>query len=75
MNSVTFSTSGVSTNAHCKRITSPLIEISISPRPINCSAPPVSRIVRESILEETLNAIRAGKLALIVPVIIFTEGR
>ena len=41
---------------------------------MSCSAPPVSRIVLESILEVTLNAILAGKLALINPVITFTEG-
>jgi len=31
-------------------------------------------MVLESILEVTLNAILAGKLALIIPVITFTEG-
>ena len=33
------------------------------------------RILMTAILEETLNAILAGKLALMVPVMIFTEGR
>ena len=32
-------------------------------------------MVRESILEVTLNATRAGKLALMVPVMMFTDGR
>ena len=32
------------------------------------------RIVRESIFDVTLNAILAGKFALITPVITFTEG-
>ena len=32
-------------------------------------------MVRESILEVTRKAIRAGKFALIVPVMILTEGR
>ena len=46
----------------------------MSPRPINWSAPELSNIVLESILLVTLKAIRAGKLALIIPVITFTEG-
>ena len=45
-----------------------------SPLPISWSAPPASKIVLESILEVTLNAILAGKLAFIIPVITFTEG-
>ena len=67
--------SGVSTNGHCKRIISEPIESNISPLPTNCSEPPVSKIVRESIFEVTLNDKRAGKLALIKPVITLTDGR
>jgi hypothetical protein len=37
-------------------------------------APPTSKIVRLSILLLTLKAILAGKFALMVPVIIFTDG-
>jgi hypothetical protein len=48
---------------------------SMSPFPRRASAPFWSRIVRESVLEETRKAIRQGKLALISPVITFTEGR
>ena len=69
------STSGVSTKAHCTRVISLPTDISISPRPISWLAPGESRIVRESIMEATLKAIRAGKLALITPVMIFVEGR
>ena len=46
----------------------------MSPRPISWSAPEPSKIVLESILEVTLKAIRAGKLALIKPVITLTDG-
>ena len=35
----------------------------------------MSRMVLLSTLEETLKAIRAGKLALMVPVMMLTEGR
>jgi len=47
----------------------------MSPFPIKRSAPPESKMVRESIFEDTLKAIRAGKLAFIIPVIILTDGR
>src|SRR3546814_10353852 len=47
----------------------------MSPWPSNCSAPPWSMMVRESILLDTWNAIRVGMLALIRPVITSTEGR
>jgi len=47
---------------------------SISPRPSNFSAPKLSSIVRESVLDATENAIRAGILALIKPVITSTLG-
>ena len=46
----------------------------ISPFPSNFSAPDVSKIVRESILEETAKAIREGILALITPVMISVDG-
>ena len=48
--------------------------MSISPRPISWFAPAESNMVLESITEVTLNAILAGKLAFIVPVIIFVVG-
>ena len=38
-------------------------------------APEPSRMVRESICDITLNAIRPGKFALIVPVMILVVGR
>ena len=69
------STSGVSTNPHCKRIRSLPVDINMSPRPMSWSAPPASRMVRESIFDVTRNAIRAGKFALIVPVMMLTDGR
>ncbi|OQA35146.1 MAG: hypothetical protein BWY54_00723 [Candidatus Dependentiae bacterium ADurb.Bin331] len=47
----------------------------MSPLPTNLSAPAQSKIIRESILEATLNAIRLGKLTLIIPVITSTDGR
>jgi DNA segregation ATPase FtsK/SpoIIIE-like protein len=45
------------------------------PMPNNCSAPPWSRMVRESTFEVTLKAIREGTLDLISPVITSTLGR
>ena len=48
---------------HCILVKSFDCEYKRSPLPISCSAPPVSKIVLESILEVTLNAILAGKLA------------
>ena len=72
--SVNNSISGVSTNAHCILISSFPWVNSISPLPINWSAPDPSRMVLESILDVTLKAILAGKLALITPVITLTEG-
>ena len=47
----------------------------MSPWPSRASAPPWSRITRESACEETANAIRAGTFTLIVPVMMSTEGR
>ena len=47
----------------------------MSPRPSRCSAPCSSRIVRLSMRCVTLNAIRVGKFALIMPVITSTLGR
>ena len=47
----------------------------MSPRPISFSAPPISKMVRLSIWEETAKAIRVGTLALIRPVTTSTEGR
>ena len=43
--------------------------------PTSFSAPGWSRITRESVRLDTANAIRAGMLALITPVITFTLGR
>ena len=39
----------------------------MSPLPSSCSAPLLSRIVRESIFDDTRNEMRAGRLALIKP--------
>ncbi len=47
----------------------------MSPLPSSCSAPLPSRIVRESIRDATRNAMRAGRFALMSPVITSTEGR
>ena len=47
----------------------------MSPWPSSASAPIWSRIVRESTLLETWNAMRVGMLALIRPVITSTDGR
>ena len=47
----------------------------MSPWPSSASAPPWSRITRESVCEETAKAIRAGMLTLIVPVMMSVEGR
>ena len=69
------STSGVSTKPHCKRFISEPVEMSMSPRPMSWSAPEASKMVRESIFDNTLKAIRAGKFALIIPVMTFTDGR
>ena len=46
----------------------------MSPWPSSDSAPFWSRITRESVCEETANAIREGTLALIIPVITSTRG-
>ena len=48
INDMIFSTSGVSTNAHCNLVSSFPWVNNISPLPINWSAPPLSRIVLES---------------------------
>ena len=47
----------------------------MSPRPISVSAPLESRMVLESTDEATWNAIRDGRLALMTPVMTFTDGR
>ncbi len=48
---------------------------SISPAPRSFSAPPVSRMVRESICEDTWKATREGMFALMRPVMTLTDGR
>ena len=75
MKSLTFSISGVSMNAHCTRMGSPPARNSMSPLPTSCSAPLRSRMVLESTTDVTRKAIRPGKLALMLPVIIFVVGR
>ena len=52
----------------------PIGKNNISPLPNSFSAPTVSRIVLESILEETAKAMREGILALMTPVIISVDG-
>jgi hypothetical protein len=47
----------------------------MSPIPSSDSAPIWSRIVRESIFDDTWNAMRVGMFALISPVITSTDGR
>ena len=47
----------------------------MSPLPSSCSAPLPSRIVRESIFDDTRNEMRDGMFALIRPVITSTDGR
>ena len=47
----------------------------MSPLPSSCSAPLPSRIVRESIFDDTRNEMRAGRFALIRPVMTSTDGR
>ena len=47
----------------------------MSPLPSSFSAPTISKMVRESMPEETAKARREGILALITPVITSTEGR
>ena len=47
----------------------------MSPLPSSFSAPAQSMIVRESALLGSVKATRAGMLALMSPVMIFTEGR
>ena len=47
----------------------------MSPWPSRCSAPIWSRIVRESTLADTWNAMRHGMFALMRPVITSTDGR
>ena len=56
MKSQIFSTSGVSIKAHCNRTKSGPVDINMSPFPINCSAPLLSRIVLESVDDVTLKA-------------------
>ena len=48
---------------------------SMSPRPSSRSAPPMSRIVRESTCELTAKAMREGMFALMMPVMTSTDGR
>ena len=47
---------------------------SMSPCPSRDSAPFVSRMTRESVCDETANAIRDGTFALIIPVMTSTDG-
>ena len=47
----------------------------MSPFPSSCSAPLPSRIVLESVFDETRKEIRAGRFALISPVMTSTDGR
>ncbi|MNC86538.1 hypothetical protein D3C83_22100 [compost metagenome] len=47
----------------------------MSPLPSSCSAPLASRMVRESVFDETRKEIRDGRLALINPVMTSTDGR
>ncbi len=47
----------------------------MSPRPSSDSAPLASRMVRESTFVATRKEMRAGKLALISPVMTSTDGR
>ena len=74
MKVTTFSTSGVSMKAHWILIMSFPLEYSMSPFPISWSAPVLSKMVLESTLDITRKATLAGKLALIIPVMTFTEG-
>ena len=53
----------------------PLGRYSMSPCPSSFSAPPVSRMVRESTCERTERAIRLGMFALIRPVMMSVVGR
>ena len=48
---------------------------SMSPWPTSFSAPPTSRMTRESAWEAVMNAMRDGMLALISPVTTSTLGR
>ena len=66
--------SGSSKKDYLEKRLSPELE-KISPRPMSWLAPLMSRMVRESICDVTRNAIRAGKLALMVPVIMLVVGR
>ena len=50
-------------------------ELGMSPLPSNCSAPLLSRIVRESTRVATRKASRAGRFALMRPVMTSTDGR
>ena len=47
----------------------------MSPLPSSCSAPLLSRMVRESIFEDTRNEMRDGRFALMRPVMTSTDGR
>ncbi len=71
------SVSSFERNAPCNRAGSlfPGGMKSMSPLPSSDSAPMPSRIVRLSICDATRNAIRLGKLALMRPVMTFTDGR
>src|SRR3990172_3596543 len=76
MNWITLRTSWSDTKAPCKRVTRavPGGRYKRSPLPSSFSAPMESRIVRESTREGTWNEIRAGKLALMSPVMTSTDG-
>ena len=65
------------TNAPCTRLSVALPggTKSMSPLPMRVSAPPRSRMVRESICEVTLKPMRVGRLALMRPVMTSVDGR
>src|SRR5207253_1489418 len=77
MKSTTRWTSPSETKAPCRRCTRavPGGRKSMSPSPSRRSAPIASRMVRESVREVTRKEMRAGKLALMRPVMTSTEGR
>ena len=69
-------TSSSETHAPCTRMLfMPLGTNSMSPLPSSFSAPPWSIIVRLSTWLATEKAMRVGMLALMMPVMTFTDGR
>ncbi len=67
MKSVTASISASFKNAPWRRIGLSAALYNMSPRPNNCSAPIPSKMVVESVNDDTLKAILVGMFALIVP--------